>query len=174
MLRGWEQEKCGARDPGSSPALPMLADALSLLLGCHAFERWMSVGKSFSVAVQAGPESQHHSGQAFLFGIFASCHNVVIFPAQGFQALPYRWLGSFLCGGIPYTKYTLLVYFHAREEEIEATNWWLSFCPHDHVSTTIQPGPFSPVCLRSNTTQLGFGLKVVRKKKTKTKTTVSL
>lgn len=44
------------------------------------------------MAVWEGPESQHHSGQAFLFGIFAFCHNVVIFPAQGFQALPYRWL----------------------------------------------------------------------------------
>lgn len=28
------------------------------------------------------------------------------------------------------------LHFHSRGEEIEATSWWLSFCPHDHVSTT--------------------------------------
>lgn len=35
---------------------PMLSSQHhGLLLGCHAFERWMPVGKSFGVAVRAGP-----------------------------------------------------------------------------------------------------------------------
>lgn len=122
-----------------------------LLLGCHASDRWMSAWEELQCGClgRAREPAPQWTGLSFWhFCFLPQCCYLPGTRLPGFSiqvADLATCLGSFLCGGIPYTKYTLLVYFYGREVEIEATDWWLSFCPHDHVSTTIRPGLFSLV-----------------------------